>query len=185
MHTYYTCIYIHTYMRNAGNYVIMLTRYSGSIFNQSRCTGLKKYIHIVLLIIYDHRSYCSVAECSFFSGPETQLSERPRTDSSRYSELGKNYLTSTQLQAVPVLSSLYHFFISFSSFTLTGAPYQIFLQFLNWLSCNFHLVVILKRIPRELRASRHHGARLRVSLKPLGTSGVRLEELQGPSVPVV
>ena len=41
----------------------------------------------------------------------------------------------TQLQAVPVLSSLYISIISFSSFTFPGAPYRIFLQFLPWLPC--------------------------------------------------
>ena len=48
----------------------------------------------------------------------------------------------TQLQAVPVLSSLYPSRNSFSSFTFPGAPYRIFLPFLPWLPCHFYLVVI-------------------------------------------
>ena len=46
-----------------------------------------------------------------------------------------------QLQAAPVLSSLYPS-ISFSSLTFPGAPYQIFLLCLPWLPCHFYLVVI-------------------------------------------
>ena len=55
--------------------------------------------------------------------------------------LGSPHLQ-TQLQAVPVLSSLYPSLISFSSFTFPGAPYRIFLLFLPWLPCQFYLVVI-------------------------------------------
>ena len=40
------------------------------------------------------------------------------------------------------LSSLYPSLISFSSFTFPGAPYRIFLLFLPWIPCHFHLVVI-------------------------------------------
>ena len=48
----------------------------------------------------------------------------------------------TQLQVVPVLSSLYLSLISFSYFTFPGAPYRIFLLLLPWLSCHFYLVGI-------------------------------------------
>ena len=40
------------------------------------------------------------------------------------------------------LSSLYPSLISFSSFTLPGAPYRIFLLFFPWLPCHFYPVVI-------------------------------------------
>ena len=39
----------------------------------------------------------------------------------------------SQLQAVPVLSSIYPSLISFSYFTFPGAPYRISLLFLPWL----------------------------------------------------
>ena len=48
----------------------------------------------------------------------------------------------TQIQGVPVLSSLYPSHISFSYFTFPGAPYRIFLLFLPWIPCHFYLVVI-------------------------------------------
>ena len=47
----------------------------------------------------------------------------------------------TQLQAVPVLPFVYPSLISFSSFTIPGAPYRIFLPFLPWLPCHFNFVV--------------------------------------------
>ena len=46
----------------------------------------------------------------------------------------------TQLQAVPVLSSLYSSLISFSSFTFPSAPYRIFFLFLPLLPCHFILL---------------------------------------------
>ena len=52
------------------------------------------------------------------------------------------YFLQTQIQAVPVLSSLYPFRISFSSLTFTCAPYRIFLLFLPCLPCHFYLAVI-------------------------------------------
>ena len=48
----------------------------------------------------------------------------------------------TQIQAFPVLSSLYTSLISFSSCTFPSAPYRIFLLFLPWLSRQFYLVAI-------------------------------------------
>ena len=51
-------------------------------------------------------------------------------------------LLQSQIQAVSVLSFLYPSSISFRSFIFLGAPYWIFLLFLPWLPCQFHLVVI-------------------------------------------
>ena len=51
-------------------------------------------------------------------------------------------VTSPQIQAVSVLSSLYPSLIFFSSFTFAGAPYRIFLLFLIWLPCHFYLIAI-------------------------------------------
>ena len=48
----------------------------------------------------------------------------------------------TQIQVVPVLSSLYPYLISFSSFTFLGTPYRIFPLFLLCLACHFYFVVI-------------------------------------------
>ena len=48
----------------------------------------------------------------------------------------------TELQAVPVLSSLYPSLISFASLTFPGAPYKILLLFIPWLPCHFYPVVI-------------------------------------------
>ena len=51
----------------------------------------------------------------------------------------------TQLQVVPILSSLCPSLISFSSFTFTGASYRIFLLFLPWIPCHFYHVFIEKQ----------------------------------------
>ena len=53
----------------------------------------------------------------------------------------------TQIQADPVLSSLYPSLISFSYFTFPGAPYRIFPLFLPWLPCHIYLVVIEHKHP--------------------------------------
>ena len=46
-----------------------------------------------------------------------------------------------ELQAVPVLSSLYSSIISFSSFTFSGASNQILLLFFLWFPCHFYVFV--------------------------------------------
>ena len=48
----------------------------------------------------------------------------------------------SQIQSVPVLSSLNSSLISFSYFIFSSAPYRIFLLFLPWLPCHFYFVVI-------------------------------------------
>ena len=53
----------------------------------------------------------------------------------------------TQLQADPVLSSLYLYFISFSSFTFPDVPYRIFFLYLPRLPCHFYIVVIEQQQP--------------------------------------
>ena len=51
----------------------------------------------------------------------------------------------TQIQAVPVISSLYPFLISFSSFTFLSTPYRNFLLFFPWVPYHFYLFVITTR----------------------------------------